>query len=610
MRCKVKRVALFLLMGVLGYLFVKDEHFLTISAGVAIFIYGMLSLENGFQAFAGGMLEKFLKKTTDKVYKSLGFGILTTTIMQSSSLVSILAISFLSAGLIGLKAGMGIIFGANIGTTTGAWLVAGFGLKVNIATYAMPMLVFGMILIFRKSSRGLQGLGYVLAGLGFLFLGIAYMKEGFEAFKSSIDLSQYAMGGIKGLFVYVGIGLVATVIMQSSHATLVLIITALAASQITYENALALAIGSNVGTTITAIIGSLSTNIEGKKLAAAHIIFNVVTALVTIILIQQFIFLVDKSATFLHIADDDFTLRLALFHTFFNVLGVMLVVPFIDIIAKLLNRYLTPKKRTKREYDDALYLHESSLSFIETAKEALYKETRHLYTNAQNFILYAISVYPIDITSSIEASDIVKMRGKPIKKDMEDLYQKTIKPIYNKIIDFAIRAQTLDVSKESISQLASIRRANLLLAEAVKDAQELQKNMLRYINSENEFIKREYDSIRKNILRSLRYMQMFLNTHEDDLLLILMDKIMLTSKKFDVLLSKNIEEHIKENRITSSMVTSLMNDTAYASDISVSFANVAKLIYESRNDKDLDTINDIMLQDKEIEDIAKKQVKA
>jgi len=305
----------------LAYGFWISPDFKGISAGVAIFLFGMLSMEEGFKAFTGGTLESILRKTTDKYWKSLSFGIISTTVMQSSSLVSVIAISFLSAGLISLVAGMGIIFGANIGTTTGAWLIAGLGLKVKISAYAMPMLVFGIILVFQK-SKSLKGIGYILAGLGFLFLGIHYMKEGFEAFKSTIDLTQFAVSGYPGLFLFAGIGIFATVVMQSSHATLVLILTALAAGQITYENALALAIGANVGTCITAILGALSANVEGKRLAAAHLIFNVSTGVIAIVFISQFLWGVEYISAMVGIADDDYTLKLAVFHTLFNITGV------------------------------------------------------------------------------------------------------------------------------------------------------------------------------------------------------------------------------------------------------------------------------------------------
>jgi phosphate:Na+ symporter len=236
----LKKILLPTILLILAYGFWVSPDFKEIAAGVSIFLFGMLFLEDGFKAFTGGVLEKLLQKTTDKTWKSLLFGVVSTSIMQSSSLVSVITISFISAGLVTLVAGIGIIFGANIGTTTGAWLVAAFGLKVKISAYAMPMLVFGIVLSFQK-SKYLKGAGAVLAGLGFLFLGIHYMKEGFEAFKDSFDLASLAVAGYPGLFLFAAIGAAATVVMQSSHATLVLILTALAASQITYDNGLALA---------------------------------------------------------------------------------------------------------------------------------------------------------------------------------------------------------------------------------------------------------------------------------------------------------------------------------------------------------------------------------
>jgi len=205
----LKKILIPTIFMILGYGFWVSPNFKEIAAGVAIFLFGMLALEEGFKAFTGGTLEKILRKTTDKLWKSLSFGIATTTVMQSSSLVSVITISFLSAGLITLTQGIGIIFGANLGTTTGAWIIAGFGIKVDIAAYAMPMLVFGVILVFQK-NKTLNGIGYVLAGLGFLFLGIAYMKTGFETIGQSVNLAEFSMPGFNGLLVYTTIGILAT----------------------------------------------------------------------------------------------------------------------------------------------------------------------------------------------------------------------------------------------------------------------------------------------------------------------------------------------------------------------------------------------------------------
>jgi len=355
-----RNILLTFLFAALAYAFWLSPHFKTIAAGVAIFLLGMFALEQGFKAFSGGILEAFLKKTTDTTGKSLLFGIISTTLMQSSSLVSVITISFLSAELITLAQGIGIIFGANLGTTTGAWLVAGLGLKVDIAAYAMPMLVFGVIMIFQKNNSRLQGAGWALVGLGFLFLGIAYMKEGFETIGSHLDLSQYAMAGFRGLLVYTFIGIAATVVMQSSHATLILTITALSAGQISYENALALAIGSNVGTTVTAMLGAISASISGKRLAIAHFIFNLVTGTIAIIFIGQFATAVDWLSLLIGIAADNHTLKFALFHTLFNLVGVVLMLPFINALVTLLDNLLH-EKAEPLETTHVLFLNKSSL---------------------------------------------------------------------------------------------------------------------------------------------------------------------------------------------------------------------------------------------------------
>ena len=212
-----------------------------------------------------------------------------------------------------MSEGLGLIFGANIGTTATAWLVAGFGLKIKISALAMPMLVFGIIFSFQKKDS-LKGIGNVLAGLGFFFLGIHYMKEGFDVFKQYIDLTEYAVPGFLGVIIYTGIGVVITTVLQSSSATLALILTALSAGQIEYENALALAIGANIGTTITAILGSLSSNIAGRRLAGAHLIFNVTTGLVALAFIFPLARLVNSLSEWLNIAATDYTLKLPLFH--------------------------------------------------------------------------------------------------------------------------------------------------------------------------------------------------------------------------------------------------------------------------------------------------------
>src|SRR6056297_1554999 len=394
-----------------------------IAAGVAIFLFGMLMLEAGFKLFGGGILERLLERAARSASRAILFGIVSTTLLQSSSLVSVITISFLSAGLISLIGGVGIIFGANIGTTTGAWLVAGLGLKVNIAAYAMPMIALSIVLVFQK-SKPLRGLGYALAGLGFLFLGIHHMKEGFDAFKDQIDLTRFALSGLLGLFIYSLIGTTATVVMQSSHATMVLILTALAAGQISYENALALAIGANIGTTITAIIGSLSANFQGKRLALAHLIFNMVTAVVALVFIAPLREAVDWISDIVRIAQDDFAMKLAVFHTIFNVLGVALMLPFLaQLIAFLERRIVEPVPDVSRPR----YLNEAVDDFPQTLEIALRKEVFHLYENAVELILHGLNLHRDQVFTTDEVAGLVRNSRSPLELDLEESYERRVK---------------------------------------------------------------------------------------------------------------------------------------------------------------------------------------
>lgn len=601
-----KNIFLPLSLIILAYGFWVSTNFKDISAGVAIFLFGMISLEQGFKAFSGGFLDKILKYSTDKLYKSIGFGILSTSIMQSSSLVSILTISFLSAGLIGLSQGIGIIFGANLGTTTGAWLVAAYGLKVDIASYAMPMLVFGIVFIFQKTTS-LKGIGYILTGLGFLFLGIHYMKEGFEAFKATIDLSTYAVEGYKGLFLFTLIGIFATVVMQSSHATLVLIITALSAGQISYENALALAIGANVGTTITAILGAMSSNIEGKRLAAAHLIFNLVTGLIAIIFIYQIIYLVDYAALYLDIAQDDYTLKLAIFHTIFNTIGVVVMIPFINKLVVFLEATLKAKvSKDEIGYDSVKYLNESVLEYSQTSMGALIQETKHLYENAFELIANGLNLKKSAIVSSMEIDEVIKDKYSRKFINIEDFYNKKIKDIYSDIITFSTRAQA-NMQEKEIENLYKLKLANREIVEAVKNTKHLQKNIVKFSSHPNKFIQQEYQKIKKSLAEFLRNINIIATSNEEDVIILLLSKVRICTQKNDLLANGTLDELIRSKHITNQMATSLMNDSVYLYNIRNNLSNMAETLFIQLNSELTHIDKEMHITQSEIEEILDKK---
>ncbi len=582
----------------LTYGFWLSPDFKEISAGVAIFLFGMLALEEGFKAFTGGTLERLLRRTTNQLWKSISFGVVTTTLMQSSSLVSVITISFLSAELITLAAGIGIIFGANLGPTTGAWLVAGFGLKVKLSAYAMPMLVFGVTLIFQK-SRSLKGIGYILAGVGFLFLGIHYMKEGFEAFKQTLDLAKYAIPGYTGLFIFALIGIMATVIMQSSHATLVLVITALAAQQITYENALALAIGSNVGTTITAILGAMSSNVQGKRLAGAHLIFNMTTGIVAIVIIQQLILLVDLLSNDLGIAADNYTLKLAIFHTLFNLLGIIIMVPFVTRLVSFLERIITTPAA---EIATPRYLYAASAEIPDAAIEAVRKETARLYNQAVDIITHGLSLQREILLSEQPLEDVVTESDTIKTQEIDHLYNKYVKAIYGAIIEFISHAQS-SVDTEQVEEFSTLRQAGRNIVEAIKGIKHLHKNLNTYMASDNPYIRHEYNNIRIQIAHVLRELEILQSGTDEAGTILSLDQLKMEISERDIISTGVLDSLIRENHISAQMATSLMNDSAYCQNICRNLIHLGETLFAASDPDEKEAERSVALSEVEIKEV-------
>jgi len=561
----------------LAYGLWTSSTFKDIASGVAVFLFGMLCMEEGFKAFSGGTLEGILRRSTDRVWKSLGFGIVTTTLMQSSSLVSVITISFLSAGLIGLAQGIGIIFGANLGTTTGAWLVAGFGLKVKISAYAMPMLIFGVLMLLRE-ARTSKGIGWILVGLGFLFLGIHFMKEGFAGFSDTLDLTRYAMTGVLGLLVFSLFGMIATVVMQSSHATMVLIITALGAGQITYENALALAVGANVGTTITAILGALGAPVEGKRLAAAHLVFNVGTGMIALVFMRSFVWMVDVLSAAVGIPADDHTLKLAVFHTVFNLVGVLLFTPFIDRMAALLERVLKGKAVTR---DKPHFLSATALEFPEVALTALRRETLHLFDNAFTIIAHGMNLKRAEVVSDHDLHTLLEPRAELIPLDLDRQYELVIKDIYSANIEFFTKATAKPMTEALAERFKHVLQANLDLIAAIKATKHLRKNLVLYVRSPNPHIRREYNRLRINVGEMLRDLAVLRSDDEAAVTQLSLDALkvhLADARRYGLQAAESL---IRDALITPQMATSLMNDSAYANELMTHLVAMAEALVEA-----------------------------
>jgi phosphate:Na+ symporter len=594
-------IIILLLLGALFLLGLYPDSSM-ILGGIALFLIGMEYMEGGFKAFSGGLLESVLEKFTNNTPKAITTGFLATAIVQSSSLISIIVISFLSAELITLTSAVGVIFGSNIGTTATAWLVSVFGLKIKISVYAMPMIVMGILIPLFLKSNSWKGIASIFIGLGIIFLGIGYMKEGFETLKEGINLAQYAMAGYAGIFVYVLIGAVATVVIQSSSATMAIIITALATGQIDYANALALAIGANVGTTVTAVLGALKSNENGKRLAVAHFIFNITTGIFAIVFIYQLADLVDYLAVMVGIGIENYTMKLALFHTVFNVIGILIVSPFIGVLVKFLNTLFVPKGVNKGK---PKYLDDAVLALPSTALSAIIMETKHLYENAFDIIIHGLNLKKKNLLSSMDLNEVVKDLHTH-KINIDDFYNHWIKGLYGEIIDFSTKAQA-NMSPEYIEELYKLKLANRDIVEAVKGTKHLQKNLLKYTSSKNEHIRAQYNDIRKGLAELLRNINTIATTDEEDVIILLLSKAKIHTERYDIITNGTLDKLIRKGLITNQMATSLMNDSDYAHSISKNLIAMAEVLFIDIN-SDLKKLHEDMgISDEDVDNMLEKK---
>ena len=564
----------------LAFVLFYGGHYTVIIAGIAIFLVGMLFMEEGFGLFSGGVLESVLQASTDTLAKAIGTGFVATAIMQSSSLVSIIVISFLSAELITLSGAIGVVFGANIGSTTTAWIISAFGVKIDIATFAMPMVIFGVVLKFAQ-NKSYQGFGKILLGLGFVFLGIDYMKDGFEVLQQRFDISKFAVEGYIGALVYVSLGVVATVVMQSSAATMALVITALAANQIIYINALELAIGANIGTTITAILGALSSNPNGKRVATAHLIFNLITAFVALSLLYPLSDFTNFVASKIGIAQSDYAMKLALFHTLFNVMGVLLVAPFTKQLVKYLETLFIEVNIYALK---PLYLDKVVINVPNAAIEAIKKETMRLYESAIEAIAHSISLHRHIFIKSPDIENVVKNSEISINADIDEFYAQKIKSLYSDIIYYATLSQE-HMSVEEQNHVYELKLASREIVEAIKNMRDLQKNIFYYARSKNSYVKEEYNNIRIQIAKTIDVIER-LKEHVDDIdVLSAIELLKESTKALDSIKNSRIDALIRENRVDSKMATSLINDSAFAYDVTQKLLQAATILWIK--DKDI-----------------------
>lgn len=308
-----------------------------LAGGIGLFLMGMVLLSDGLKSFAGDALRRALLRFTGKPFKAFTSGAVVTALVQSSSATTVAVIGFVSAGLLTFPQAVGVVLGASLGTTATGWIVSVLGLKVSVGFYALPLVGVGAFMKLLARERW-KSLGMALAGFGLIFIGIETLQEGMAGLSGAFQLSQLPARGFSGHLLMVVIGAAMTVIMQSSSAAVATTLTALHTGTVNFEQASALVIGAAIGTTVTGALAAIGATVAAKRTALAHVIFNLASGLLALLLLP--LFLQGILLAQLELGLDPGPTSLAAFHTAFILVGVLIFLPMAGPFARWIERLL------------------------------------------------------------------------------------------------------------------------------------------------------------------------------------------------------------------------------------------------------------------------------
>ena len=318
-----------------------------ILGGIGIFLFGMVLMTDGLKALAGDALRRILTRRVASARAGVAWGAGLTALVQSSTATTLATVGFVSAGMLTFTQAIGVVFGANLGTTSTGWIVSQLGFKVSLGELAPPLVLLGAALRLLFKGRAAHA-GTAIAGFALLFLGIDFLQDGMAAFSAQLDTGSLpgaaGNGSLGSRLLLVGVGCVVTVITQSSSATMTATLAAVASGAIGLEQAAALVIGQNIGTTPTAVAAAIGAPTAAKRTALVHVVFNVFTAGVALLIFPWL--LAGCEWTGARLGTHDAPTILALFHTFFNALGVAILLPLAPRLARLIER-IVPERGSR-----------------------------------------------------------------------------------------------------------------------------------------------------------------------------------------------------------------------------------------------------------------------
>jgi phosphate:Na+ symporter len=429
-----------------------------LAAGLGLFLFGMHQLEQALTQLAGRSFKKFLSEYTSKPLRGVIAGALSTAALQSSSVVSLIVLAFVGTGIISLASALGIVFGSNLGTTMTGWIVATIGFKLDIEALALPLVTIGGLgVVWSAAGTRRAGVSHFVVGLGLMLMGLEFMKSG--ALLATEMFDPTALAGYPPI-IFLLAGLLLTAVIQSSSATIMITLSALYAGAIPLESAAAVAIGADLGTTITALLGALAGSAAKKRVAAAIVLFNVVADTIAFLSLEPLLKLI---TVVIGISDPLFAL--VAFHSLFNLIGILIFLPLVPMLSRWLDRRF-------REEETPLLRHikASDSAVAEAALENITRETWRLIDQAAA-LNQATFDLPPDATFYDSSEDRKGVDVFSTDIDYDRCYA-DIKQLEGEILKHALALQStpLDPAEsERLSQIIPSIRNAVHAAKSMKD---------------------------------------------------------------------------------------------------------------------------------------------
>ncbi len=429
-----------------------------------MFLYGMNMMSSGLQKVAGNKMRSFLSSMTSNRVKGVLTGLGVTAVIQSSSATTVMVVGFVNAGLLTLAQAIGVIMGANIGTTITAWLISLLGFKADISIFAIPLMALGFIYSISKKDKN-KNIGEFIIGFSLLFLGLTFMKESVPDLNENPQILSFIQGwtsyGFGSVLLFLALGTILTLVLQSSSATMALTLVMLSMGWIPFTMAAAMVLGENIGTTITANIAAAVGNPNARRAALGHTLFNVFGVIWALIFFKPFLFLIGKiialmglpdpnAAGFEVISDTDPTGTAALYgvsmlHTLFNLINTCILIWFVPQIVKIVSKAIKEPEKKEEDTFKLQYINAGHAVTGELAIDEAMKEVVHFGKISKKGLAYA--------KSAIEAKDsdvFEEYRQKLVK------YEEIADRIEREIAAYLKQLQISDISEETSDRIRSI----------------------------------------------------------------------------------------------------------------------------------------------------------